>query len=94
MHNGRESTEPYGLTRPYWSKARDWRWEFDNGAKAEFRAYPRTTEQWFDLLIGAGFRVERIIEPREGPIPADAKHVDQRLARLAPYTLIMKATKQ
>ncbi len=95
FHHLRDSAAPYGIIRPYWTSTFDWRWQFENGAGADFRAYPHTLQQWFDMLTGAGFTVERIVEPQQTRITGDdAKHLDARLAQLAPYALIMKARKR
>ncbi|HXK33698.1 MAG TPA: methyltransferase domain-containing protein [Dehalococcoidia bacterium] len=86
---------PYRVTTPYWTRERDWTWEFKDGSAGSFRAYRRTVGEWFELLTNAGFAVERVVEPQEGDIPKapDDDHDDNRL-RLMPYTLIIKARKR
>lgn len=92
----RDDAAPYGLIRSYWSRAVDWQWTFDDKkATGEFRDYGHTTQEWFDMLTGAGFNVERLLEPQQGGVTGDdAKHLDTRLAKLAPYALILKARKR
>ncbi len=91
----RTDDPPYGIARGYWSPASDWDWAFDGGATASFREYPRTVSQWFQLLVDAGFSVERLIEPYQGDISGDdATGFDLGLAKLMPYVLIMKARKR
>lgn len=95
MHHMRDSAPAYAIKWPYWTESIDWRWEFENGAAAEFRAYPRTIQQWFEMLTDAGFSVERLIEPQQSNVTGDdAKQLDMRLAGLQPYVLILKARKR
>lgn len=51
------------FVRPYWSPYVEWDWEFP-GVKARVHANYRPVGEEVDLLRGAGFIVERIIEPR------------------------------
>lgn len=90
----RADDPPYGVVRGYWSDRVDWEWKLE-GASARFREFPRTVSQWFELLVDAGFVVERVLEPYQGDIAGDdAKGFDLRLAKLMPYVLIMKARKR
>ena len=92
----RDEAAPYGLIRSYWSRTIDWQWTFDDKkTTADFRDYSHTTQEWFDMLTGAGFNVERLLEPQQGNVVGDdAKHLDMRLAKLTPYALILKARKR
>lgn len=86
---------PYQIVRSYWEHCLDWEWTFEGGAKARFRRYTRTTEEWFSMLVGAGLAVEVLLEPTQGRVSGEqAQWLDAKLARLAPYVLILKARKQ
>jgi SAM-dependent methyltransferase/ADP-ribose pyrophosphatase YjhB (NUDIX family) len=86
---------PYVIHDPYWIRSRNWRWDFKDGSSGAFRAYYRTFGEWLDLLISAGFTLERIVEPDESrlPKPDGDEHDDAWLA-LMPYTLVLKARKR
>jgi SAM-dependent methyltransferase/ADP-ribose pyrophosphatase YjhB (NUDIX family) len=91
----RDEAAPYGIIRPYWGGPVDWRWTFDDKTSAEFRHYRHTTQEWFEMLTGAGFTLERLLEPSQAGVTGDdATALDMRLARLAPYVLILKARKR
>jgi SAM-dependent methyltransferase/ADP-ribose pyrophosphatase YjhB (NUDIX family) len=84
---------PFPVTRAYWDAQHDWTWTFEGAEPVPFRQWFWTIEQWSGMLAGAGFAVERIVEPRE--LPADGDD-DETIARraLVPYTLLMKARKR
>ncbi|MBI4571137.1 MAG: methyltransferase domain-containing protein [Chloroflexi bacterium] len=92
LHGG----PPYAVQKSYWEVQQDWRWEFpEKSATASFRSWYRPFSEWFSLLAGAGFRVDRLLEPQpvdEGASTWDGSY-DKELMRLIPTTLIMKATK-
>ncbi|HYM15696.1 MAG TPA: methyltransferase domain-containing protein [Dehalococcoidia bacterium] len=86
---------PYSMSTPYWSDHSDWTWEFPDGVSARFRAYYRTVSRWVDLLVSAGFDLERMWEPKEDTLPAAAGDtLDNAWMALLPYTLVLKARKR
>jgi SAM-dependent methyltransferase len=54
---------PFGFEKPYFQVDFDWNWR-GVGGEPRFRSYYRTVGDWFDLLRGARFNVERVLEPR------------------------------
>jgi ubiquinone/menaquinone biosynthesis C-methylase UbiE len=52
---------PYGFEKPYFQAEFDWEWKSLGGGS--FRSYYRSVGEWFGLLTGAGFAVERLLEP-------------------------------
>jgi len=86
---------PLHMWNSYWTPHADWPWEFKDGTSASFRHYFRTMSQWFELVTGAGFGVERIVEPCEADLPkGEGDELDDAWMRLLPYTLIIKARKR
>lgn len=86
---------PLHMWNSYWTPYADWPWEFADGTLASFRRYFRTMAQWVDLLITAGFAVERLVEPQEADLPkAEGDDLDDEWMRLVPYTLIIRARKR
>jgi len=86
---------PYRVVSPYWATHGDWPWQFKDGTAAPFRHYFRTMSQWFELVTGAGFTVERLMEPCEADLPkAEGDELDDRWMRLLPYTLVIKARRR
>ena len=84
---------PYRVSTSYWTDEYDAEWAF-KGAKATFRRYPRTVEEWVNTITGAGFAIERIIEPKEDDLPkAPGDVLDDRWMAMMPYTIIIKARK-
>lgn len=82
---------PYRVEHAYWDDARDWQWTFEGREPASFRQWFWSISRWFEMLADAGFRVDRMLEPRE---PADAADGGDAARReLVPYTLILKARK-
>ena len=54
-----------------------------------------TMSQWFEMVTGAGFTVERIVEPSEADLPkTEGDELDDQWLRLLPYTLIIKARRR
>jgi ubiquinone/menaquinone biosynthesis C-methylase UbiE/ADP-ribose pyrophosphatase YjhB (NUDIX family) len=89
-----EGGPPYRVWTSYWTHEHDEEWKF-KGARATFRRFFRTMGQWFDAVSGAGFVVERIIEPKEDDLPKpQGDPLDDRWLSLMPYTLIIKARKR
>jgi SAM-dependent methyltransferase/8-oxo-dGTP pyrophosphatase MutT (NUDIX family) len=91
FNHTRADDPPYGIVEPYWADHVDWDWTFENGTNARFRRYVRTSEQWFDLLGGAGLVVERVLEPRSAKLTDNTWGLDPVLGKYAPFALIMKA---
>ncbi|OGO49929.1 MAG: hypothetical protein A2148_07830 [Chloroflexi bacterium RBG_16_68_14] len=87
---------PYGVTKGYWERERDWQWEFPkDGVSARLRSWYRPVSEWFSLLMDAGFRVERLLEPaptEEAWSPWDGGYSLDKM-RLVPANLIIKAVK-
>ena len=61
---------PFGFEKPYFQAEFDWRWKGLSDDEMPFRSYYRTVADWFDLLRGAGFAVERLLEPVATDDPA------------------------
>jgi 2-polyprenyl-3-methyl-5-hydroxy-6-metoxy-1,4-benzoquinol methylase len=90
---------PYYAERSYFSARTpyiDWNWdEAKFGDAGRLRDWRRTIGEWFDLLVNAGFVVERLIEPYQGDISEDeAVGYDMERAKLMPHVLIFKARKR
>jgi SAM-dependent methyltransferase/8-oxo-dGTP pyrophosphatase MutT (NUDIX family) len=87
---------PYGVAKGYWQEELDWQWEFSEAnVSARMRSWYRPVGEWFSLLSGAGFQIERLLEPPptdEPYTPWDRGHSLEKM-RLVPPTLIMKAVK-
>jgi SAM-dependent methyltransferase len=93
-----DDTPPYELTRSYWQGEVRWQWDFaEAGASAQLRSWHRPISEWFALLTDAGFRVDRLLEPRpveeeRTPWDRDAGYSLEKM-RLVPGNLIFKASK-
>jgi ubiquinone/menaquinone biosynthesis C-methylase UbiE len=88
-----EGSPTYRVWTSYWTHVHDEEWAFKQ-ARATFRRYFRTMEDWFAVLTGAGFAIERVVEPREDGLPKAADDIlDDRWLALMPYTLVLKARK-
>ncbi len=91
-----EGTPPYGVTKSYWQQELDWQWDFPKAnVSARLRSWYRPIGEWVSLLTGAGFRVERLLEP---PPTEEAYNVwdggySLEKMRLIPANLIIKAVK-
>ena len=83
---------PYRIDHAYWTAARDWVWTFDSGESAPFRQWFWPVSRWFEMLMNAGFAVERMLEPRE--VTDDDTHGDRERQELVPYSLYLKARKR
>ena len=81
---------PYSVQRAYWSEQSDWTWSLEGGVSARFRQWFWPVSRWFEMLTDAGFTVERMLEPQEGPL--DTAVADR--AKLVPHTLYFKARKR
>ncbi|TAK55144.1 MAG: methyltransferase domain-containing protein [Dehalococcoidia bacterium] len=81
---------PYGVVRAYWSEQDDWTWSLEGGVSARFRQWYWPVSRWFEMLTDAGFVVERMLEPQEGPLDAAGAGRE----RLVPHTLYVKARKR
>lgn len=86
-------------------KKRAWKWKVEDGV-AEFRGRQVTIQDYFDLLVKAGFAVERILELEPYPVEKmseaelakipylEAGYLkDYDLWRKVPYTIIFKTRK-
>ncbi len=92
-------TPPYRAERSYFSARTpyiDWIWDTAKfGEEGRLRDWRRTAAEWFDLLVNAGFVIERMVEPYQGDMePDDAGWYDMERARLMPHALIFKARKR
>jgi len=91
-----EDGPPYGVTKSYWQAELDWEWSFPEAkANARMRSWYRPVGEWLMLLIDAGFRIDRVLEPpptEDMPTPWDASYDIEKM-RLIPANLIVKATK-
>lgn len=91
-----EDGPPYGVVKGYWEKEQDWQWDFpEKKASARMRSWYRPVGEWFSLLIAAGFRVERMLEPQpteEASSPWEGGYSLEKM-RLVPATLIIRAVK-
>jgi len=86
-------------------RKRAWKWKVKDGV-AEFRGRQVTIQDYFDLLVKAGFAVERVLEPEPYPVEKmseaelakipylEAGYLkDYDLWRKVPYTIIFKTRK-
>lgn len=95
----------WGLSNYFDRRKRLWTWKIE-GKVAQFQGYHRTIQDYFDLLLTAGFVIEKILEPK--PCPLDKmSEVEKRripyvyedfvknydLWKRIPYTIIFKARK-
>ncbi len=91
-----EGTPPYGVSKSYWQQELDWQWDFPKAnVSARLRSWYRPVGEWVSLLTGAGFRVERLLEP---PPTEEAYNVwdsgySLEKMKLIPANLIIKAVK-
>jgi SAM-dependent methyltransferase/ADP-ribose pyrophosphatase YjhB (NUDIX family) len=86
--------DPFRIERSYWDAYREWEW--GDGSGTWFRSWTRTVEEWFSLLRGAGFSVDRVLEPKmlveaHDQTWDDTYPLDQGL--VLPTTLIFRAVK-
>jgi SAM-dependent methyltransferase len=89
---------PITVARSYFEGEEDWEWDFpEHGVKADFRSWSRPVSEWFAALQGAGFTVERILEPAPPPFKEPETFFEQRYSyekvRMVPQTLIYSARK-
>ncbi len=91
-----EDDPPYSVVKGYWKSEQDWKWEFSEArVSARLRSWYRPVSEWFSLLTGAGFRVERLLEPpptQEANSPWDDGYRIEKM-RLVPANLIIRAVK-
>jgi len=91
-----EDEPPHGVAKGYWERVLDWQWDFPKaGVSARLRSWYRTVGEWFTLLSDAGFRIERLLEPRpteEPHSPWDGGYSLEKM-KLIPANLIIKAVK-
>lgn len=95
----------WGISNYFDRRKRLWTWRVE-GKRAKFQGYHRTIQDYFDLLLTAGFVIEKILEPE--PYPLDKmSDVEKRripyvhedflkdydLWKRIPYTIIFKARK-
>jgi len=87
---------PYFVERGYWESPVDWEWAFpEAGVSARFRSWYPPVSEWVALVQGAGFRLERLLEPRPSPEESawDQDHPREK-AEKVPETLIVVARKE
>jgi SAM-dependent methyltransferase len=91
-----EDVPPFGVLKGYWEPELDWQWEFpEQQVSARMREWHRPLSEWFSLLHGAGFRIDRLLEPPPVEAPPDLQEDPHRLEkqRLIPRTMIIRAVK-
>jgi ubiquinone/menaquinone biosynthesis C-methylase UbiE/ADP-ribose pyrophosphatase YjhB (NUDIX family) len=91
-----DDTPPYGVTKSYWEEQLDWQWDFSEAkVTARMRSWYRTIGEWLSMLIDAGFRVERLLEPppREEVRDEWDRAYSLEKTRLIPHNLIIKVVK-
>jgi SAM-dependent methyltransferase/ADP-ribose pyrophosphatase YjhB (NUDIX family) len=86
--------DPFRIERSYWDVYQEWEWSDAPGVW--LRSWTRTVEDWFGLLRGAGFTVDRILEPKmlgeaHDTTWDDTYPLEQGL--VLPTTLIFRAVK-
>jgi ubiquinone/menaquinone biosynthesis C-methylase UbiE len=94
----------WGVSNYFDKKTRVWTWKIEGRAVAKFRGHHRTFQDYSDFLLGAGFVVEKVLEPE--PYRIDKMSLSERerlpylheyyvkhydLLKRIPYTLIFKA---
>lgn len=92
---------PHGFNQSYFQVVTRWTWESLGGGGAPFTSYHRPISEWFQLLCGAGFAVEKMLEPAPVELPGPYDWRDSGWAggayydKLAtvPGTLIVSARK-
>jgi ubiquinone/menaquinone biosynthesis C-methylase UbiE len=89
---------PYGFEKPYFQVDFDWNWR-NLGTGPQFRSYYRTVGDWCELLRGARFTIERVLEPRpvDDPVWHElgwASMNDYAKYDTVPGTLILAARKR
>jgi SAM-dependent methyltransferase len=81
--------------RSYWRRG-PMEWRF-SGSGAWMRSFHRTVGDWVDLLHGAGFQVQRILEPEAQLDNAEtiswSGSYDLEIVRLIPQTVVFVARK-
>jgi SAM-dependent methyltransferase len=93
-----ENEPPYAVSKAYWQGALDWQWDFaEAGVSARTRSWYRPVSEWFALLTGASFRVERLLEPGPARSAGEEPSCDSgsrgEKSELVPKTLIVRAVK-
>ncbi len=87
--------DPLRIDRSYWDEYQEWEW--GEGSGVWMRSWDRTVEGWFSALRGAGFEVDRVLEPRMLSEAHDESwdHSGYSLlqGQMAPTTLIFRALK-
>jgi len=70
----------WAVTNYFDRRKRPWKWKVKEGT-AKFYSRQRTIQDYFDLLVKAGFHVERIVEPK----PYDIDEMSEQQRREIPY---------
>jgi ubiquinone/menaquinone biosynthesis C-methylase UbiE/ADP-ribose pyrophosphatase YjhB (NUDIX family) len=86
--------DPLRAGRAYWDAYQEWEW--GHGSGVWMRDWTRTIEEWFGLLRGAGFVVDRLLEPRMLIDAEDTSWDDSfpyEQGVIMPTTLIFRAVK-
>jgi ubiquinone/menaquinone biosynthesis C-methylase UbiE len=95
----------WGISNYFDRKRRVWRWKTD-GKVAKFHGHHRTIQDYFSLLVTAGFFVEKILEPEPYTLDKMGEAERERvpyvqeeflknydLWKRIPYTILFKAKK-
>jgi ubiquinone/menaquinone biosynthesis C-methylase UbiE/ADP-ribose pyrophosphatase YjhB (NUDIX family) len=86
---------PLHMWNSYWTPSADWPFEVEGIPDVPMRHYFRTMSEWFELITGAGFTLDQLVEPREAALPrGDGDDLDNNWLSLLPYTLVIKARKR
>lgn len=104
--DGEEGAMYFNSTYPFASRLLKWTWDFPGSQKAtepgksiEFRHYLRSVSEYHNLMVAAGFRVRKIMEPRptlNTPHLGISKEIMKEypyIAKHLPITLILVAEK-
>jgi SAM-dependent methyltransferase/ADP-ribose pyrophosphatase YjhB (NUDIX family) len=86
--------DPFRVGRTYWDAYQEWEWGRESGIW--MRDWTRTIEDWVSLLRGAGFVIDRILEPKMLAEAHDESWDDTyplEQGSVLPTTLIIKALK-
>ena len=79
--------------RSYFDREAEWLWWFPNGAATRMTAIYRTLEELFDTLRGAGFVVDRVLEPQHGEYAGGRWEEPMYTQQTFPATVILAAHK-
>ncbi len=93
VHAVMADEDMFRVQRSYWDAYQEWEW----GSGIWMRSWARTIEDWFSVLRGAGFVVDRIMEPKMLPQAHDETWDDAgypyEQGTIIPTTVIFRAVK-